>query len=138
FFPDSSKMCAFQFGDAARQNRKETEVVSGEFDYFHPAFWFPKLFHSRRAWMENGERLMMYSIHDDGGGALLRRGRKLKHRLTRARGNSERPQKGEIVIPGVHLFHRAIDEVVVTTCAEFRFGFQSIGNNSPPGPRQKC
>src|SRR6266566_9817498 len=110
---DRSKVRAFQFGAAARQNRKETELISGEFDYFRPAFWFPKFFHSRRAGMENGEWLMVDLIGDDGGGALLRGRRKLQQRVIRGRGNSERLQKGEIVIRGVHLFHRAIDELVV-------------------------
>ncbi len=87
--------------------------------------------------MENGEWLMVNLIGDDRGGALLRRRREIKYGVIRARGNSERLQKGEIVIRGMHLFHRAIDELVVKTRAEFRFGFQSIGNNSSPGAGQK-
>src|SRR5207237_10848081 len=82
--------------------------------------------------MENGEWLMVNLIGDDRGGALLRRRREIKYGVIRARGNSERLQKGEIVIRGMHLFHRAIDELVVKTRAEFRFGFQSIRNNSSP------
>src|SRR6266550_1102374 len=76
--------------------------------------------------MENGEWLMVNLIGDDRGGALLRRRREIKYGVIRARGNSERLQKGEIVIRGMHLFHRAIDELVVKTRAEFRFGFPSM------------
>ena len=79
--------------------------------------------------MKNGEWLMVNLIGDDGGGALLRRRGKVKHRVVRGRGNSERLQKGEIVIRRVHLFHRAIDELVVKTRADLGFDFQSIGND---------
>jgi hypothetical protein len=79
--------------------------------------------------MENNKWLVANLIGDDGRGELLRRRRKLKQRVICGRGNSERLQKGEIVIRRVHLFHRAIDELVVKARADFGFDFQSIGNN---------
>ena len=79
--------------------------------------------------MENDKWLVANLIGDDGRGALLRRCRKLQQRVICGRGNSERLQKGEIVIRRVHLFHRAIDELVVKTRADLGFDFQSIGNN---------
>ena len=136
-FSDRSKVRVFKFVPTARQHRQESKLARGEFDYFHPAFRVPKLFHSCRAWMENGEWLMANLIRDNGGGASLRRRRKLKHRVSRARGNSERLQKGEIVIRGVHLFHRAIDEFVVKTRADPGFDFHSIRNNPSRRAGQK-
>ena len=137
FFPNSGNMRAFEFVTTSRQNRKETKFVSGKFHYFCPAFRFPKLFRSRRARMKNGEWLIANSIADNGEGALLRRRRKIKHWIVRSRGNSERLQKCETVIRRVHLFHRAINELVVKTGAEFRFDFQSVGNNSSRRGGQK-
>ena len=63
--------------------------------------------------MENDKWLVANLIGDDGRGALLRRRRKLKQRVIGSRGNSERLQQGEIIIRRVHLFHRAIDKLVV-------------------------
>ena len=79
--------------------------------------------------MENREWLMVNLIGDDGRGALFRRRRKLQQRVICGRGNSERLLEGEIVIRRVHLFHRAIDELVVKARADFGFDFQSTGHD---------
>src|SRR5205085_9134030 len=88
-FADGGKMPPFGGVVATGQHRTQPEFLRRESDRRRPAIRFPKFILACRAWMKNGEWLVVHPISYDGRGVCARYFRQVELQFRRRVGDSE-------------------------------------------------